>query len=194
MEDRKIVKLVRREIRALLKLSPWVLVSLLFAAVLWHTDLAAFSGLFQSPATPTATSELPTPTETLAPTETPTVAPTEEPTVAPAETTVVTPTETLVPTEAVPPTAENTATATTAPPSATPQPTATLASGATPDESQRYPDEGQQLKFDWGMLFDSVALGLSYVWLCCGILIFVSIPIIFVILWVMSKRRQQQEE
>jgi hypothetical protein len=44
------------------------------------------------------------------------------------------------------------------------------------------------------MLFDSLALLLSYAWLCCGGLLFLAIPLVFVVLWVASKRRQQQEE
>jgi hypothetical protein len=44
------------------------------------------------------------------------------------------------------------------------------------------------------MLFDSVALLLSYLWLCCGGLLFLAVPLMFVILWVASRRRQEQEE
>jgi hypothetical protein len=44
------------------------------------------------------------------------------------------------------------------------------------------------------MLFDSVALFLSYAWLCCGGLVFLAVPLIFIVLWVASKRRQPQEE
>jgi hypothetical protein len=191
MRNWRIVKLVHREIKALLKLSPWVLVSLFLAAVLWRTDLAAISGLFQSPATPTATSELPTPTQG------PTELPTEEPTVAPTFTTVVTPTATLTPTQttATPaPTIELTVTPTGTLATATPQISPTVEAEGTPDESGRYASEDTTLRFDWGVLFDSVALGLSYVWLCCGILLFLSIPVVFVLLSVASKRKQQEEE
>jgi hypothetical protein len=44
------------------------------------------------------------------------------------------------------------------------------------------------------MLFDTVALAISRIWLCCGILVLVGIPVGFGILWVASKRRGQQEE
>jgi hypothetical protein len=44
------------------------------------------------------------------------------------------------------------------------------------------------------MLFDSLALGASYVWLCCGILLLLGIPAVFVALWAASKRRAEQEE
>jgi heme/copper-type cytochrome/quinol oxidase subunit 2 len=64
----------------------------------------------------------------------------------------------------------------------------------TVDERQRYSDEGTDLVFEWGTLFDSVALGVSYLWLCCGVIVFVLIPIIFIVLWVASRRRNQQQE
>jgi hypothetical protein len=181
MRNRRIVKLVRRETKALLKLGPWVLVSLVLAAVLWRTDLAAISGLFQSPATPTATSEVPT----AAPT--PSEAPTELPTTAPTPTATFTPTLTTVPPT---PTIEVTLTPTETLATATPALSATVEA----DESGRYASEDATLRFDWGMLFDTVALGLSYLWLCCGILLFLSIPVVFVLLSVASKRKRQEEE
>jgi hypothetical protein len=191
MEKRKTVKLVHRELGAILRLSPWVLVSLLLAAVLWRTDSAANPGLFQSVQSPvpTATALPATPSPTQAPTETPTEMPTEVPTLAPTATEAVTPTATLTPTQIATPVLTPTVV-----PSVTPLPSPSAGPEATAVESERYPGEEQGLKFDWGMLFDSVALGISYIWLCCGILLLVSIPVVFVILWVVSKRRQQQEE
>jgi hypothetical protein len=44
------------------------------------------------------------------------------------------------------------------------------------------------------MLFDSVALGLTYMWLCCGVLVLFGIPVVFVILWVASKRQAQAQD
>jgi hypothetical protein len=44
------------------------------------------------------------------------------------------------------------------------------------------------------MLVDSAALALSYAGLCCGVLIFLSIPVFFLVLWLASKRREQGEE
>lgn len=161
----------------MLKLIPWVLVSLLLAAVLWRTDLVATSGLFQSPATETPTAEATTP----APTDTPTQAPTETPTEIPTATPQ--PSETPV--------------------TPTPTETDTPIPSPTPDEGQatqepgeggRYPDEDSNVAFEWGMLFDTVALAISRIWLCCGILILLGIPAGFLILWVASKRRGQQEE
>ena len=61
-------------------------------------------------------------------------------------------------------------------------------------QEERYADENTGLKFEWGRLFDSTALFLSYVWLCCGVFVFLAIPIAFVVLWQASKRRQQGGE
>jgi hypothetical protein len=185
MDKRKAGKLLRREMGVWLKLSPWVLVSLLLAALLWRTDIAAVSGLFQSPQTPTATQPptvFPTELPTETPTELPTEAPTQVPTEVPTQTPLAIPTNTSVPTGTV------------APASATSVFSPTVELEATPAGSERYPAEDTSLKFDWGVLFDSLALGISYVWLCCGVLLFVTIPVVFVILWVVSKRRQEQEQ
>jgi hypothetical protein len=191
MEKRKTMKLVRREMRAAAKLLPWILVSLLLAAVLWRTDIAAISGLFQSVQSPvaTATSLPPTPIPSAVPTQVPTEVPTVAPTAVSTATQILTPTATLLPTETATPVVP-----TEAPPSATPLPSPTTTPEPTLTESERYAGEDAGLRFDWGMLFDSIALGVSYLWLCCGILILLSIPVVFCILWVMSNRRQQQEE
>ena len=191
MDKLKFATLLRRELRAVLRLAPWVLVSLLLAAALWRTDLAAVSGLFQSPPSATATSEPPTAT------------PTEEPTALATETpTVELPTDTPTPEATVPPTVPPAATS-----SATALPTATLEPSPTPGETTPEPttttevgtedsryNENADLAFDWGTLFDSVALGVSYLWLCCGILLLFAVPVTFVVLWVASKRREAQEE
>jgi hypothetical protein len=185
MDKRKAGKLLRREVGVWLKLSPWVLVSLLLAALLWRTDIAAVSGLFQSPQTPTATQPptvIPTELPTEVPAELPTEVPTQVPTETPTQTPLATPTYTSVPT------------GTLVPASATPVLSPTVEFEATPAGAERYPTEDTSLKFDWGVLFDSLALGISYAWLCCGILLFVSIPVVFVIVWVVSKRRQEQEQ
>ena len=204
---------MQQEIRGILKVSPLVLASLVLVALLWRTDSAANSGLFQSSPvetpppslTPTATIvpsvtavaspqptavESPAVTSTVAPTESAvpgeTVAPTE--TAAPAETgTEVSPTETVTPTETSVPTEP--------PPSDTPVASATSETAepeATPDESQRYPEGESNLRFEWGMLFDSVALFFSYVWLCCGILLFIAVPVLFFVLWRASTSRQEE--
>jgi hypothetical protein len=58
----------------------------------------------------------------------------------------------------------------------------------------RYPDEGSDLEFEWGMLFDSMALGLSYVWLCCGVGFMLLLPLFFLALWVAVRRRRRRME
>ncbi len=53
----------------------------------------------------------------------------------------------------------------------------------------------QQVLDDYLVLpFDSLALGASYVWLCCGILLLLGIPAIFAALWLASRRRAGEEE
>lgn len=161
MRKLEMVQLVKQEVRALLRLSPWLLLSLLVAAVLWSADLTTTSGLFQSP--PEGTPPVITPTLTLTPTL--------EMTPTPA----ITPTATEVP----------------------PLPPAGGETGVpeTPvDESERYAEEETDLAYDWGMFLDSAALMASYAWLCCGVLLFIAIPVLFVVLWVAARRRQQGEE
>lgn len=184
----------------MLRVSPLVLASLVLVALLWRTDSAAISGLFQSSpvetpppsVTPIATIQ-PTvaPTNTLQPTaiespgatstaDTATAVPSDTPTVAPP-TETVTPTETAVPTEPLP---TDTPVASATSEAAEPE--------ATPDESQRYPEGESNLRFEWGMLFDSMALFFSYVWLCCGILLFIAVPIFFFVLWRASAARREE--
>jgi len=43
------------------------------------------------------------------------------------------------------------------------------------------------------MLFDSLALGLTYVWMGCGVLVLLAIPAVFLVLWLVSRRRQEEE-
>jgi hypothetical protein len=194
---------LRQEIRALFRLSPLVLAAVLAVAMLWQADSAAISGFFQdsplSPVeTPTTFPEVPTLTPTLEAPATiwPTV-PSFPTTPAPIPSATVMPTLTL-PTEMVPPTATITATtvatATASPPTSTPAalPTGEPSVEPTTEQSDRYPEESTGLKFDWNMLFDSTALFLSRLWLCCGVLVFLAIPVAFVVLWVASKRRQER--
>lgn len=173
MKNQKIVRQVRREVKAVLKLLPLIVASLLFATLLWHADLSATSGLFQSP--PTGEPGSPTPE----------ITPTEVTPEAPTATTE--PTATLAPSDTPtlpPPTATETS---------TPVPTSFLAT-PTPDSSQRYPDEDSSFRFDFGALFDSTALAASYAWLCCGLCSLFLFPLLFVVLWIASVRRRNQEE
>jgi len=197
MKMGKISQQLGREFKAAIRLSPLALVALLLVVMLWRSDSAANSGLFQSSpvqtpvSTPTAPPVLPTWTvpgvqetaTTMPPTGgTPTAeatlpVPTEPPTAIPIETASAEPTQT--------PGMDSTPTVTAS---------ATSEVEATPDDRARYPEGESNLQFEWGMLFDSVSLFLSYAWLCCGVLIFLAVPLVFIVLWVAGKRRQQQEE
>jgi hypothetical protein len=61
-------------------------------------------------------------------------------------------------------------------------------------EPQRYPEDTANLEFEWGTLFDSVALGISYVWLCCGVLLLLGLPLLLAVLWLRSKQRREPDE
>jgi len=196
MNRLELARRARQETRALLRMSPLLLASLALAAILWGTDSAANTGLFQSspvepPPSSTPTSAVPAATATepvASPTLTVTVAFTE--TVAPVET----PTEAL-PTETPAPT--DTSTPTEPPPTDTleiPAAGETVEPETISEESQRYPEEESKLKFEWGMLFDSLALFFSYAWLCCGILVFLAVPVLFVVLWRASDRRREKDQ
>lgn len=209
MRNPDLVQLLRQEIKAALRLIPWLVASLLVVAVLWRADLAAFTGLYQSPGgvfqSPPENTAVP---PTTAPTEAPPVEPTvprvtatpttaTSPTVpvevsaTPMPTVPLTPTATLAVT--VVPTTTTTPTVSSTPlPTVTPVPSPSTV--AEPTVDPRYSEGESNLSFDWGMLVDSVALGLSYMWLCCGGLILLGIPLVFVILWVASKRAKQTRE
>ena len=180
---------LRHEIRALLRLSPVLLVLVTAVVMLWQVDLAASPGLLQSSPVETPTGLPATPTFGPPSTLTPTV-------VIPG---IVSPTVPVVletPTLALPTdTATPTATAAILPPTSTPAAPPTIEPSVEPTGSQaeRYPEENAGLRFDWSKLFDSTALLLSGIWLCCGVLLFLAIPVAFVVLWVVSKRRQEQE-
>jgi hypothetical protein len=201
--------LLKSEAKATLRLLPGAFLALLLVAVLWRVDLAAIEGLFQSPPPGGGSSDSPLSTPTLIPTAAP---PTRVPTQAPVPTSTPVPTQELptaiLPTETPTPSATATEvlpsdtpvtptdtplTPTRTSPTATPvSPTPTLA--ASGEGGSRYPDDNSNLRFEWGMLFDSVALGLSYLWLCCGLLVLLAIPTFFLILWLAGKRRRQDEE
>lgn len=209
MKNSGIIGRVRREGAAAPKVMSWLLAAVLLGVFLFRTDQAATSGLFQSPP------ESPLATPTLVPTDVPTAVPTE--TTAPVTTAVPTDaglTETAVP-ESSPTPALPTQTATTQPFTATPTPTATatvppiptatLAATAIPSATSaptlssssggdRYAEGESNLLFDWNMLVDSLALGLSYAWLCCGVIVLFGLAAFFLVLWAASRRREPGEE
>jgi len=183
------IRQLRRELGALLKLCPWVLAALLLVAVFWQADLAATTGLFQSP-----------PTD-----EPPAIAPTDEPpplsspepsegittdaTVEPPPTATLEPTATQEPAPTDTPSPEPTATEPGATATWTPEP------GAEEGETRgRYATGEPELEFEWGMLFDSLALGLSYIWLCCGVVVLLGILAAFAAVWIASRRRRSLSE
>ncbi len=200
MNNWEVARQLRREAKAALRLGPLVLAALLLATILWRADSAAISGTFQSSivGTPTAPTPVDTATPVLPATATGQPTAPVPPGTATAEPTAPAPPETptSIPTEA---SAEPSATVmpTELPATETPGPAPTIAEATvepTPDDKQRYPEGETDLKFEWSMLFDSVSLLLSYIWLFCGVLVFLTVPIIFIVLWVASRRRHQQQE
>ncbi len=196
MKKRTILRRAGQEGRAVLKLLPLLIFALLFAARFWHADPQAMSGLFQSPPTPAPAS--PTPPPTKPPTAVPataTAAPTQPPTAAPA-------TATAAPTQPAQPTRPSASTETppaspTVAATSTPLPSPTVPPTVTPAAtggSERYPEEDTNVIFDFGALFDSVALAVSYGWLCCGICALFVVPLLFVVLWVASARYRKQSQ
>jgi hypothetical protein len=63
-----------------------------------------------------------------------------------------------------------------------------------PETEMRYADGESDLRFDWGALADSLALMLSYAWLLCGGLLLIAVPLLFVALWLRSRRSAEPEE
>ncbi|MEJ2209249.1 MAG: hypothetical protein P8129_09460 [Anaerolineae bacterium] len=193
-----IIRRLTREARGALRLGPWLLLSLLLLLIFWQADSSALAGLFQSPPTDTPTvpatntvAPMPTLPPTATPTQaiTPTVAPPagETPAPAPSDTPLAPPTLTLTPTPTLTPTQSLPAGEEALTPPAEGQ-------EAAGDDRGRYPEGESGLNFEWGMLFDAVALGLSYGWLCCGGLIVLGVPLFFLVLWVASYNRRQQSE
>jgi outer membrane biosynthesis protein TonB len=193
-----------RELRVAVRLVPCFLgLVLLLSAFFWRADLAATGGLFQSPQdTPTPEpsardSLFQSPQDTPTP-EPPTATPVETPVVVPEETEIVEPTTPPEPSETPEPTATPTEpptpTETPLPPTDTPlpPPTNTPEPVATEDRG-RYAEDEDNLRFEWGMLFDSLALGLAYIWLFCGFVLFVCIGGLLVVVWLVARRRQREQ-
>ena len=205
MKKAELGQRIQGELQGIIKLSPFVFALLVVMILLWRTDSVANSGLFQSspvqtPATLTSTPAMEV-SATATSTQPPTVPPSPDATgtpeiptaaatgsVAPLETaTQVLPADTASPEATLAPTELTvTDTPTTTLPSETAEP------GATADQDLRYPEGESNLRFEWGMLFDSLALFFSYVWLFCGILLFVSVPLLFFLLWRSSAQRQEE--
>ncbi|MGD8466705.1 MAG: hypothetical protein PVI09_22850 [Anaerolineae bacterium] len=194
MRKGQLADLARQEASGALKLLPWLLGCVVVMLILWQTGLAGASGLFQSPPAPTSplpTATAPPPTATQSPTQIPQTTNTPAPTVETG-----TPTE--LPTSSVESTGLPTSTVTITPtvtatftPTQTAEPTATPSPSATPDTDEASLEDEGDLAFDWAELFDALALGATYLWLCCGVLLFLGIPVFFAVLWVTYKRRHE---
>jgi len=168
-------------LRPALSLVPWLGLLCLFGLVLWRPGALATAGLFQS--------DLPTPTESATSTsvvETP-VSPPISPTLtltSPLTGTLPTSTWTAQPEPSPGPSATATWSP-TALPEPTPGAEVTPSEGAEP----RYPVGQADLKFRWRTLIDSIALGVSYLWLVCGIALFVLLGVAFAWAWLRGRRR-----
>ena len=172
-------KLASRKSRALpalmVALATWVLLAILLLAVGFAVrgEPAEAHALFQSETASPATGQI-TATAAITPTDTP--APTDTPTPPP-------------------PTPEPTATWTaTPPPTATPLPTDTPQAETSAAARRHYVRGDSNVTFQWGMLIDSLALGISWAWLVLGILIGAGLPILFLVLWVKTRRRRPAQE
>ncbi len=189
----------------MVRLIPWLLIAFVVTFALLRADLAVTGALFQSPEGTFQSPALPTaepaaPPTMAVPTEAPTFTPAVvEPTVPGAEAAPIV-TATLEMTATVAPTAEPTITVTavvtptSAPAEATPEGILETPAQEPTTPSDRYAEGDSGLRFEWGMLFDSVALGLTYVWLACGVLILLGIPAFFGVLWLVSRRLQAEPE
>ena len=174
---------------ATLRTAWWLLLVGLVAALLLGGGTAAADRLFQSP-----------PTDTVAPSPTNPAPATNTPTPI-SQDTPVSPTATPEPSQTASPVAPS---ADTPSPEAsptdvegivpapdTPTPIPTLAATEPSPGSDRYtPSEGE-LVFDWRLLVDTLVLGLSWSWLCCGVLLLVAIPVGVAVIYVVNRRRQE---
>jgi hypothetical protein len=211
----------RRSLRGTLPLLLLFLMVALPAAVALHSGQgpALASQLFQSPVSPVQPTAAPPAQPTAAPPARVPVQP--QPTQPPAkpkpekvlpptgpppaaqpaqaEPTAVPP---VPPTQApaqqrqpVPPTQPPAAVVPTSPPpttapaaeQATPVPPPPLVPG---EETQPGSGSGEVI-IDSGLLIDSILVYVSYAWLCCGILLFILIPIVFVGLYVWGAQRRK---
>jgi hypothetical protein len=168
-------------------LVPWFVAVGLLAVVLAEADLEAMPGLFQSVLPTVALPPTSIPSPSIAVTEALTPTSTLPPPTIPA-------TNTLAPPATESPTQAPVPAISTEPPPVPPatEPPALVAS-PPPAEEERYPQEAANLRFDWRMLFDSAALGIAYLWLACGLVLFLVVSAVFAYLWWSGARRRQRE-
>lgn len=200
----------RRSLRGTLPLLLLVLLVALPAAVALHPGQgpALASQLFESPVSPvqqpTAAPQVrvpaapqptakPKPEKVLPPTVPP---PAAQP--AQVEPTAVPPTQPPPAQQRVPaaPTQAPAAEAPTSPPPTTAPPAEEQATPVPPpppvpgEEVQPGSGSGEVI-IDSGLLIDSILVYVSYAWLCCGILLFILIPIVFVGLYIWGAQRRK---
>ena len=154
---------------------------LLAVGLALHSEKVSADALFQSETASPTTGPI---TATAGITETPFLPPLITPTTPIAPTN--TPSPTATPTRS--PTPEPTASWTPIPsPTASPEPANTA-------PRRHYVRGDSNIVIQWGMLIDSLALGISYAWLIGGILVGVGLPILLIVLWVRTRRRRSAQE
>ena len=182
---------VRNRPPLVLVLAAWLLMAALLLAVglAVHGEEASAQLLAQSETASPTTAPI---TATAGITETPFVPLLITPTATITPTDI--PTPTAMPTEP-PPTPEPTSTRTLTPSAtASPEPISTARTGTSSNTRQHYVRGDSNVVIQWGVLIDSLALGISYAWLVIGILVGVGLPILFVVLWVRTRRRRSAQE
>lgn len=180
---------LRRNITTTITLLPFMILALLGALLLFQQEGAvSASQLFQSPVSPAqepAPPPKPTPEKVLPPTVPPRPA-TETPVPVPTTPQEVQPPAPVEPPERVQPAPSE--------PEQLPAPTEPNAPPeiVQPQNPVQPPpvNPGQsEIVVDSGLLIDSVLVYLSYAWLCCGVIIFIMIPILFLVLYVWGSQR-----
>jgi hypothetical protein len=210
----------RRSLRGAAPLLPLVFLVALLAAVLYSGQGPVLaSQLFQSPVSPVQQPTQPPPPPAPKPTAKPPVAP--QPTPAPAKPKpekVLPPTVSAPPAQPAqaqppvppappaaqpqqpppaPPTAPPSAgqppagqaPAPPPPPAAQPQPVTPVPQVAPPAAEEQ--GGSGEVVIDNGLLIDSILVYVSYGWLCCGILLFILIPIVFLGLYIWGAQRRK---
>ncbi len=61
-------------------------------------------------------------------------------------------------------------------------------------EAEVQPTRMPEMVVDQGLLIDTVVVYAAYLWLCCGVLAFIFIPLIFLLLYAWGKRRLKRIE
>lgn len=188
---------VRRHVRAILTLLPLIALAWCTALVMYQGDERAWaSSLFQSPVQPEAPAPTrPAPEKVLPPTvQRPTPVPAPSPTPPPPPTQPpVQPVQQQVEPVVPPPDQPAPVQQPTQPPveqQAQPQPPTPPAPPPAAQNSSAPPE----IVIDSGLLIDSILVYISYVWLCCGVLAFILIPVIFLALYVLGIRRSSSSE